>query len=171
MRQQIARLDPAVRSLRLRGFKDENMSERQKIIDKLMADFGINQFSVDPIYKGPAGQRNLTDMCVVAVNSNNVRENFLKEYEKKSGQNNNSGYTDLKVDRAKSAAQLSRNNALRKASDILKKEAPSNSEVKNGWKKTGSKDREVEVNGNPVFRQTISDSSGIFLAPFAHLQV
>ena len=72
LRQQISRLDPVVRSLRVRGFKIDNLAERVKMIDKMMADFGVGQFSVDPIYKGAAGQRTLTDMCIVVVNSNHI---------------------------------------------------------------------------------------------------
>ena len=75
------------------------------------------------------------------------------------------------MDRAKIFAQLNRNNALRKASDALKKEIPKDGEVSIVWKKTGSKDREVEVNGVPAFRQTISDSIGNFLSAFSYLQL
>ena len=87
LKQQLSRLDPANRSLRIRGFADESLAEREKVIDKLMADLGVHRFSVESIYKGPTGQRVLTDMCVVAVNSNNEREKVLKVYEKNPEKN------------------------------------------------------------------------------------
>ena len=79
---------------------------------------------MDPIYKGSAGQRVLTDMCIVAVNSNHVREDFLKKFEKKTDQQKKADYKDLNIDRAKTSIQLSRNNSLRKALELLKKENP-----------------------------------------------
>ena len=35
LRQQVAKLDPANRSLRFRGFKEESLENRQKIIDDI----------------------------------------------------------------------------------------------------------------------------------------
>ena len=66
---------------------------------------------------------------------------------------------------------MNRNAALRKASDALKKKVPEGTKIEIVWKKTGSKDREVEVAGTPAFRQTIDDQVGTFLSSYADLQV
>ena len=55
LKQHLSRLDPANRSLRIRGFADESLAEREKVIDKLMADLGVHRFSVESIYKRADG--------------------------------------------------------------------------------------------------------------------
>ena len=136
--------------------------------DSLMRTLGIEHYHVDHIYKGPSGQRTLTDMCIVTLNSNNHREDALKQAERNPAALK-TGTSELKVDRAKPQAQLQRNNALRKASDILKKSVETSSKVEIVWKKEGSKDREIHVNGAAAFRQASDEAQGVFLQPFDHL--
>ena len=75
------------------------------------------------------------------------------------------------MDRAKTQIQLNRNGALRKAVDVLKKEVGGDTKVEIVWRKIGSRDREVTVNGDQAFRQTIDDSQGVFLAGFAACRI
>ena len=98
------------------------------------------------------------------------REQFLKDYEKSPDKVKGLTKSTLKIDRAKTFAQLNRNNALRKVSDLLKKEK-ADSVVDIVWKKTGSKNREVTIDGYPAFCRTPEDSSGSFFPPFTHLQL
>ena len=130
-----------------------------------MKKLGIDDFSVEDIYKGLGSQRSLSDMCVVTLPSNSCRESTLRSIEKKTGDFKGPAPNDLKFDRAKTLSQLNRNNALRKASDALKKVVDASS-VEILWRKEGSKHREVLINNQSVFRQEIDDILGQFLNPY-----
>ena len=122
LRQQVARFDPANRSLRFRGLKETEVGARCKTIEGIVTSLGVEKpFVVDHIYKGPAGQRILSDMSIVICPCTAQREFALKEYEKAPANFKGSIVNDIKIDRAKPQHQINRNNALRKASDLLKK--------------------------------------------------
>ena len=73
----------------------------------------------------------------------------------------------LSVARAKTAVQKKRNDALHRASDVLKKDDRSmQKSVTITWKTEGTKDRAVLVDGIQVFLQKATDLSGSFLPPF-----
>ena len=141
------------------------MEHRYEAIEKLAQNLGQTRFSIDHVYKGPHGSRVLTDMAIVEFTSNSVRESVLKVSEGKPLQDQNRA--ELKIDRAKSASQLSRNAFLRKAMDDLKK-SNSSETVEIVWLKGDrtDKSRDVTVGGVPAFRQETDDLKGIFLAPF-----
>ena len=127
-----------------------------------------NMVHVESLFKGPAGNRSLSGVCIVEFQSRSIREDVLsKLQDSKSDSKKN-----LEIARAKTSSQLERNSALRKAEEILKKEAPTK-KIEIIWKKPDSKDktREVNVDGIPAFRQNISDSSGCFLSPFVSLSI
>ena len=42
LRQQVSKLDPANRGLRLRGFKEDDLDKRRKVIDDLMSKLGLS---------------------------------------------------------------------------------------------------------------------------------
>ena len=76
----------------------------------------------------------------------------------------------LEVQWAKTASQLKRNAALARACDLVKKDARANGKVVEiAWKKTGTKDRAVEMAGAQVFLQTSADLVGTFCSPFQDL--
>ena len=80
----------------------------------------------------------------------------------------------MKIDRAKPAAQLARNSALRRAVDVLKKDVRCTSqEVKIEWllDDRSNKNREVRVGDKIAFVQSSSDMIGTFLPPFVGLTV
>ena len=163
LRQQISKLDPANKSLRFRGLTSENVSARAAKIETLLGEIGYKANNLEHVYKGPPGSRTLTDMCIVELASNNIRENALKELGKRALQ-------ELKVDRAKTAMQRQRNAALRKAEEMLKKNSTfKNKNIEIVWKKADPKDkaREVLVGGETAFRQTIDDVSGFCVPPFS----
>ena len=85
---------------------------------ELVQSLGQTRFSIDHVYKGPYGSRVFTDMAIVEFTSNSVRESVLKSSQGKPLQYQTRA--ELKIDRAKSASQLSRNAFLRKAMDDLK---------------------------------------------------
>ena len=126
---------------------------------------GQTRFSIDHVYKGPYGSRVLTDMAIVEFTSNSSRESVLKNSEGKSLQDQNRA--ELKIDRATSASQLSRNAFPCKVMDDLKK-SKSSEIVEIVWLKESRKDkfRDVTIVGVPAFRQETDDLKGIFLAPF-----
>ena len=109
----------------------------------------------------------LSDMCVFEYPSNQIRENCLKTMEKKKLEDPSGG--ELKNDRAKTALQIQRNGALRKAVDSLKKNPAYQGKINEiFWKKNDpkDKDREIRVDGSLAFCQTIDDVSGRFIPPF-----
>ena len=57
MRKQIARLDPANRSVRISGFSLTSVDERMKTVEKMLKDMNLpNLVSIDHIYKETSGQ-------------------------------------------------------------------------------------------------------------------
>ena len=113
----MAKLDPAQKSLRWRGFKTDSGLARVAYIEKELQNLGCSHCTVEHIYKGPRDNRTMTDMSVVDVGSNSVRERLLKDFGSKKILDQNRG--ELKIDRAKTGWQIQRNHALRKACDVL----------------------------------------------------
>ena len=177
LRQQLAKLDPAHKGLRFRGLKDESLKKRVEALEMILRDAGLGlddkpEFFLDHIYKGPSNARVLTDMCVVTFQSNSIREIVLKQVRGKTQYD--LSRNELTIDRAKTASQLARNSALRRASDILKKDPRcTGKSVEIMWRMTDlkNKSREVQVEGVPVFQQGLDDPSGIFVGIFADLKV
>ena len=168
LRQQVSRLDPANKSLRFRAFKDADLSVRVRIIEHCLSHIGVKSSNVEHIYKGPPGQRELTDMCIVEFGSNSVREQALKELNKHKI--HDASDQELLVDRAKTANQLQRNNYLRKVSDALKKEPTcKDKSVIIVWQQDDRKDknRTITVGGETAFCQTTDDVKGTFVSPFS----
>ena len=104
LRKQVSRLDPANKSLRFRGFASESVQVRVETIEKIIRDLGGGICSCEHIYKGPVGSRILTDMCVVELTSNSIRERILKDAQGKSFQD--PPRAELIIDRAKTAFQV-----------------------------------------------------------------
>ena len=78
----------------------------------------------------------------------------------------------IRVDYAKTAKQLTRNWAMKKANDFIKADGRSSgSDIVINWKIEGSKDRSVTVNGFVAFLQEKQDSIGSFSEDFKHLTV
>jgi hypothetical protein len=71
---------------------------------------------------------------------------------------------NMSCNRAKASIQLKRNGSLKKAAELLKKDARCKIKSVNiAWKQDdGTKDRSVEVDGHIVFKQQISDLAGSF---------
>ena len=131
-----------------------------------------SEFTCEHVYKGAPQARVITDMCIVTLSSRSIREIILKEVENKPPADLTRN--ELKIDRAKTASQLARNSALRRASDVLKKDTRcSSKEVTIEWllDDRANKNREVRVGGVPAFVQSKNDSTGIFLPPFSNLTV
>ena len=167
LKKQVSRLDPANKAIRILGLKATSVKERTDFLDKILKEAGLPSCSLEHIYKGPASNRVLTDICLAEFSSNSIRETALNVLGKK-GLKDPSG-NELKIDRAKTAIQIQRNNHLRKALDILKKDTSCvGKTVEIIWQQEDKKDksREVWVDKVPAFRQTSDDLSGSFLPPF-----
>ena len=123
LRQQVSRLDLTNKSLRFRDFKDTDVPGRIRIIEHCLGHIGVKSSNVEHVYKWSSGQRELSDMCIVELGSNSVREQALKELNKQTI--HDASDHEIVVERAKTANQLQRNFYLRKVSDALKKEPTS----------------------------------------------
>ena len=173
LRQQVNRLDPAHRSVRVRGFKQTDTKERKKSIDQILHDLGMSASRIEHIYKGPKGSRSLADMCIMEFTSHDDREHVLKEFDKRD-KSQDLIIGKLEVDRAKPQMQLKRNAALRDAEKVLKKDSKNqNQKIEIVWRKADAKDkvREVTVNGKAAFTQSPDDMIGNFLVPFTDLKI
>ena len=95
---------------------------------KIIQDLGISVLRSDHIFKGPKGQRELTDMSILEFSSREDRETVLHDFEKKC-KYDKAVVGDLKADRAKTQLQLKRNANLRDACAKLKKD-PRNKDKK-----------------------------------------
>ena len=169
LRQQLVKLDPAQKSIRVRGFKEETLSDRVSSIEKAIHDSGLKYQNIEHVCKGPPGQRVVTDMLVIEFSSRETREKFLADISKKNLRS--SGGNELKFDRAKTTFQLQRNAALRNAMANLKSNPQhAGKTIEIVWQNADRKikDREVRVGDVPAFRQTINDITGVFVPPFAH---
>ena len=108
----------------------------------------------------------MTNQCVVYIDSDSQREEFLNELETKGDL-----LKKVKVDRAKTAFQMGRNGALVDAERVLKKNFPGK-KVEIVWmNKQDKKDksRSVNVDGVPAFKQVVDESHGVFSSDFRNL--
>ena len=171
LQSQVGRLDPANKSLCLRGFKEDDPRARTKRIESILESVGAKGelVHVEHIWKGPPGQRSVSEMSTVELSSRQAREEALKKLTQDNSKLDGASGV-LKVARAKTSTQLKRNSCLTRAADILKKDGRNNGKtVEICWKVDGSKDRQVQVAGQVAFSQTSSDLAGRFLAPFEAL--
>ena len=128
---------------------------------------------MDHIYKGPKGNRTLTDICIVETSSYEDRENAIKKFDSRSNSNSKT-IGDLKIDRAKTQMQLKRNSSLRDALAKFKADSRNKKEnIEIIWKKSDPKDksREIMVEKDDGFQQDINDLVGSFVAPFDNLNL
>ena len=177
LRKQISKMDPAHKGIRFRGFKDASLSKRIESIEKILKEVGVGlgdkpEFVCEHIDKGPQNEQVLNAMCMVTFQSNSLREIVFKNVQGKPFYDNSRN--ELKIDRAKTAFQLGRNSVLRRAADVLKKDARcKNKEIQVEWRLKDSKDkaREVQVDGVTAFRQLVDEPSGCFLGSFSDLTV
>ena len=171
LRQQVSKLDSVNKFLRFRNLEGTS-AVRTACVEGILQKVFWQDFkavNIEHVYKGPPGQRVLTDMCVAELGSNSVREMALRELNKQVVKD--AANREVKVDRAKTASQLQRNVALRKASDRLKADGKNQGKaVTIVWKKendSSDKAREVHVGGILAFCQKIDDVQGVFVAPFS----
>ena len=169
MSQQINRLDPANKSLALKSSTEMDIHKRNFMIEEILANVcsKTDIQSIEHIGKGPKNDRSLSGVSVVELSSRFVRETCLTKLQEDNSVFKKPALSMLSVARAKTAVQKKRNDALHRASDVLKKDDRSkNKSVTITWKTEGTKDRAVLVDGVQVFLQKATDLSGSFLPPF-----
>ena len=172
MQGQMSRLDPANKTLFIKGLKQDNPATRQTILEEYIAGAGFKEdiVSIEHVWSGPAGQRKISPNALVEFRSRFVREACLT----KLNATNSNLMTDgiLICNRAKMAVQLKRNGSLVRALEILKKDARyKGKKIDICWKKEDVKDknRAVDVDGTPAFEQNVSDLIGSFSSHFQDL--
>jgi len=171
LHSQVGRLDPANKSLCFKGFPDNDLRARTSRIDQILESVGAKAqiLTVDHIWKGPPGQRVVSGMSVVELSSRQAREEALKALTNDSSKLGN-GPGTVQVGRAKTSMQLKRNGCLTKAADVLKKcNQNKGKSIQICWKVEGSKDRQVQLDGQVAFQQSSTDLAGRFTAPFERL--
>ena len=165
--QMINAIDPALRQLAFKGFKDMTESTRVAYIDSLLHDFNIPYSFVDHIYTGPRDNRKLSVVSLVEFPTIKAAENALSKLGGKNKELPISDKVTVVLKPAISKINLRRNSSLRKAHDLIKSSPQSHhKEVKLEFK-----ERQVTVNGQPAFTQSNSQLKGTFLEPFTSLQL
>ena len=122
---QVGRLDAANKSLCLRGFKEDNPKARTTRIEKILEQVGVQEHiqNIEHIWKGPPGQRAVSDMTIIEMSSRQLREEALKKLTEDPSKMDIGNSGKLTVARAKTSMQLKRNSCLLKAADLLKKDS------------------------------------------------
>jgi hypothetical protein len=171
MQQQMGRLDPANKSLFFKGLAQQNTKTRADILRGLVRHCGEEaQISnIEHLWTGSPGNRVISPNCVVEFSSRAIRETVLEKLGKENSPM--TAAANLSCNRAKTSIQLKRNGSLKKAAELLKKDARCKSKSVNiAWKQDdGTKDRSVEVDGKSIFKQQISDLAGSFESQFHDL--
>jgi hypothetical protein len=174
MLQQVGRLDPANKSLCLKGFSEKDAAKRFKLIEQLFDSIGYNASvqNVEHIWTGPKGDRRISPNSLVELSSRAVREEALKELKEDNSIASKSEFQGIKFDPAKTSMQRKRNDSLHRVCDLLKKDPRSQGKsVSIQWQIEESKDRGVQLDGVSIFLQKSTDLSGVFLSPFQDLVV
>ena len=174
MHQQIGRLDPANKSLCLKGFSEKDAAKRFKLIEQLFDTIGQTTSiqNIDHIWTGPKGDRHISSNSVVELSSRVVREVTLKTLKEDNSILAKSEFQGITCDRAKTSMQRKCNDSLHRVCDLLKKDPRSQGKtVSIQWQIENSKNRGVQLDGVSIFLQTTTDLSGSFLAPFQDLHI
>ena len=94
--EQVARLDPANRALRVSGFASNDLSARKAKIETMLSDFQLPAAShIEQLTKGQGAEKVSLPFCLVESPSRNIRESALHILSKETG---NHGLT---INRAK----------------------------------------------------------------------
>ena len=142
------------------------MEKIQEFLASIGSDHDVQR--IEHVWSGAPGNRKMTGISIVELSSRDRREAALKKVTEESSKILGEGDSKVSVGRAKTEFQRNRNTNLRKAEEVLKKDARTNGKVvKIEWKLDGnSKNRVVTMGEQTVFLQTPNDLSGHFVAPF-----
>ena len=79
MHQQVGRLDPANKSLCLKGFSEKDTAKHFKLIEQLLDSIGHKNSiqNIEHIWTGPKGDRHISPNSVIELTSRTVRESAL----------------------------------------------------------------------------------------------
>ena len=154
---------------------DNNANSRTVFLENFLKQFGANpdSMNVEHVWKGAPGNRSMTSVSIVEFASRDIRERILKNITAAKSKLLDNFGKEIAFGRAKTAFQRKRNESLKKAAELLKKDSLcEESTMKIVWKaEDGSKIRFVNVGERPIFIQNVADVSGIFKTPFDHLSV
>ena len=151
LQMQVSRLDPANKSLCLKGIATMDVDSRTKMIEECLSKIGVrsNVLNIEHLWKGPPGNRSISAISLIELSSRGSRETAFKKLTEDTSILKNAGLGDeVSCARAKTSLQLKRNSALQKACETLKKDSRcDNKSVEIAWKIDGSKDRGMKVDG------------------------
>lgn len=169
LQSQLGCLDPANKSLCFKGFQETEIAKRTACIERFLESIGGKNAirGVEHIAEGPYGDRVLTPVSVVELACRTDRERALKNLQELGSGLKDTAGGSVSVTRAMTSIQLKRNASLLAVVSKLKKDSRCKDKVVEvQWQIDGSKNRDVQVDGNLVFAQLPDDVSGNFLAPF-----
>ena len=174
LQDQLNRLDPANRSLSFSGFTSTSAAGRRANVEKFLQSVMVESVpicQVEHIFRGPSGDRKMSDLSIVELPSRAVREQVLKKVQDRhKGIMLEDDQNQVSVKRAKTAWQLKRNANLKQVVDRLKKDGKlQGKEPVIAWQLEGTKDRAVKVGDVVAFLQKPTDACGIFLAPYQNV--
>lgn len=164
----IDKLDPEWKSFSFIGWQQQGADERAAMIGVYLSEHfpDTDYGEIRTISRG----KEASAVTIVEFYSRADRDEVLK-WCKAQGNPKMLGGT-IRADYAKTAKQLTRNWAMKKANDLIKADGRSSGpDIVINWKIEGSKDRSVTVNGFVAFLQEKQDSIGTFSVDFEHLTV
>jgi hypothetical protein len=131
MHQQVGRLDPANKSLCLKGFSEKDAAKRFKIIETMLDTVGHKSAiqNIEHIWTGPKGDRHISPNSVIELSSRAVREAALKQLKEDNSILTKSEFQGIKCDRAKTSMQRKRNDSLHRVCEIVKKDPRSQGKI------------------------------------------
>ena len=156
-------LDPAHKRVDFVGFREsDSADQRLKAMEEYLAKFpSCKPLALGNYYTGPYNARTLTKAGYAEYTDADAAKASLKQLK---GDFESNG-VKVTVKAALPKKNLTRNWALRKAEELLKKDTP-NKVVKLVWS-----ERRVTVNDVPSFKQDKSELRGSFCPPYTHLQL
>ncbi len=113
----------------------------------------------------------MSDKSLVQFGSDLDREAVLKQCKGTMQAVIDERSFNLKVTRARTQFQLTRNTSLRKAQGMLKQAAGQTATVNINWMTEGTRMRSVEVNGEMCFTQEIDATTAVFVGTYRHLSI
>ena len=170
LQQQVNRLDPANKCLSFNSWTSKSTSGRKALIESYVEGIcpGTSILSIEHVWTGPPGKREIGPISFVEFSSRSVRESILK-YVQQAAPLKEDDKNTIGIQRAKIAWQLKRNSSLKKAEEILKKDARAKGQTcKIDWQVEESKTRTVSVGDVVAFSQDIGDQTGCFVEAFAN---
>ncbi len=163
--------DPAFKQIAFTGFKIDDLKVRVQVLKEFAASNfpDIQIANVETIMNGPWKGRKATSTVVMEFFSRDSRDQALEAAKNKKVLDAKGQALDLKIERARTRSQRSRNWALRKAEELAKVHAQQRGISGTAWIDWTMPVRKVFVGDELAFSQQRGELRGSFVDKFSSL--